>query len=558
MDRAGLWRIVALICIGAAAAFVAYNTLQPALPDYGMQTTNVTRRVRNDRVLSVTPNSPAARAGIKAGDTVSFGRTPYERTVNYLQTPGTPVSVVVNGARRAILVAPSQPFASELIGAFLVRLAFLAVAALLAWRRPDDPAARSLVLFLLCYGLLIGLQNTLMPSPVLSMFVQQTASTSLLLIGIAAAATFAAQFPSGIAQPVPRLLARVAQVLAAAGVALALVATFLFMDSENAVLVAYQAISWIFIVASALVVAILVVAYIAGAPSERQRRRWVFLMLGIGLAAVAIDIVVQATLGYSGAVDAAAGLFIGAVPFGLAYAILRYRVLDVGFVVNRALVYRAVSAIVVGIFVVVEALASQFIEQHSRAGSIAVQLAVALGLGFSIRAIHARVDRAVDRVLFRQRHLDEAAIEDFMHDAHYVTSADALIERCVSIAIRNGHATSAAVWLREPDGGYAAWESPAAGEAAVSENDPALVAMRARRIVAELHGLESRLPGALAFPMIVRGELLGALVCGNKEQGESYAPDEIASLRGMATAVGHGLDALRIRDLEERLRRLEA
>ena len=66
------------------------------------------------------------------------------------------------------------------------------------------------------------------------------------------------------------------------------------------------------------------------------------------------------------------------------------------------------------------------------------------------------------------------------------------------------------------------------------------------------------MPGAIAFPMIVRGELIGALVCSNKEQSEAYAPDEKEALRNMAAAVGHALDALRVRDLEERVRLLES
>ena len=399
------------------------------------------------------------------------------------------------------------------------------------------------MLFLLCFGLLIGLDNTVMATPLLSVIVLQMGSTILLLLGAGAAATFAANFPSGVAQPVPRALARIAQVLVAIGIALALLGTWL-ARSPSFVAASFNAIVWLFLAAVVLLFAILVLAYVQGAPSERQRRRWVFLMLALALLAVLIDIGVQITAGYSAVVDNASLLFIGAIPFGLAYVILRHRVIDVGFVINRAVVYAGVSIIIVGIFVVVETLASNFVERQSRAGSIALQLSVALVLGFSIRAIHSRVDRAVDRLLFRQRHLDEAAIADFTQDAHYITDAGVLLDRCVEVAIRHGHATEAGIWPRDYP--------------FVDENDPALVAMRARRVVPDLSATASGLPGAIAFPMIVRGELTGALVCGNKEQSEAYAPDEKEALRNMAAAVGHALDALRIRELEERVRLLES
>ncbi|MFY9720611.1 MAG: hypothetical protein WAK16_13315, partial [Candidatus Cybelea sp.] len=513
--KAAAWRVVALLVIAAAAVFVCYDTLLPVPPEYGLRTANQTMRpAQSQRVISVAPNSPGALAGIRVGDTISFGKTPFERAEASYSAPGSRISVVVNGSRTVSLLTPRPAYATILLVPLVIRLAFLAVAALLAWRRWEDSTARALVLFLLCYGLLIGLPNTVMPMPLLSVLVLQTASSLLLLVGTAAAATFAAEFPDGAAQPVPRALARITQVLTivAAGVTIAGTS---FAATEHTVALARTAVIWLFVASALLVIAILIVAYVQGAAWERQRRRWVFLMLGTGLVAIAIDITVQNTIGASEIVDDATLLLIGAIPFGLAYVILRHRVIDVGFVINRAVVYSAVSIIIVGIIVIVETLTSRFVEQHSRAGSMAVQLAVALILGFSIRFINARVEQAVDRVLFRQRHLDEAAIADFALDAQYVTDAGVVLERCVAMAMRYGHATEAGVWLRGSSGLYEPHNSSFRQSHSVDENDPALVAMRARRVVADIHALGSALPGVLAFPMIVRGELIGALVCGN-------------------------------------------
>lgn len=554
--NAYVWRSVTLFAIAAAVVFVCYDPFLPTLPDYGFGTANTAGPATlNARVISVSQNSPAARAGIRVGDTISFGATPLERAEARYAAPGTPVTVFVNG-KRVEIIAPQEPMPPALIVTLVIRLAFLAVAGLLAWRRPQDPASRALVIFLLCYGLLIGLPNTLMPTPLLSAIVFQTVTTALLMTGMGAAATFAAKFPSGVAQPLPGALARITQLISAVAVATAVIGTWL-ATSGPAVAIAYYTIVWLFIASAALVTAILIVAYAQGAPSERQRRRWVFLLLGAGLVAVAIDISVQNTAGYSEIVDNATLAVIGAIPFGLAYVILRHRVIDVGFVINRAVVYGIVSAIIVGIFMIVETLMSKYVEQHSRAGSMAVQLAVALILGFSIRFIHARIDRVVDSVLFRQRHLDEEAIREFTHDAHYITNGEVLLDRCVATSMKHAHATNAGVWLRDGSATYRARGSTFGSSAAIDENDPALVAMRARRVVADLHALGSTLPGALAFPMIVRGELVGALVCSGKELGEAYAPDETAALREMASATGHALDAMRIRELQERVAQLE-
>ncbi len=44
--------------------------------------------------------------------------------------------------------------------------------------------------------------------------------------------------------------------------------------------------------------------------------------------------------------------------------------------------------------------------------------------------------------------------------------------------------------------------------------------------------------------MISRGDLVGALVCGPKRDGEAYAPDESEALLALAHGVGTALDTL--------------
>jgi GAF domain-containing protein len=283
----------------------------------------------------------------------------------------------------------------------------------------------------------------------------------------------------------------------------------------------------------------------------------VFLLLGVGLTAVGIDLATIAFSSFNLVVDLGTLPFIAALPFGLAYVILRHRVIDVGFVLNRAVVYTVLSIIVVGVFVIVETLLGKYVENTSHVTSIAVQLAVALVLGFSIRYVHARVDRFVDNVLFRERHLAEAAIRTFAHEASYITDYDILLARCVKTVERYGKARGAGVWLA--DGPlYSARANTFAIAPSVDENDPALVAMRARRVSVHVRDCESALPGVLAFPMIVRGELLGILVCGQKLDDETYAPDEEDALASLAASVGHAVDAIEVRELRRRLEALTA
>jgi GAF domain-containing protein len=394
-----------------------------------------------------------------------------------------------------------------------------------------------------------------LPTPLLSLIVLFLINTVLLLLGTAAAAGFAARFPSGQAKPAPHRLAILAQLLAVAGAIALLVGVFL-TNSSRAVSILTAFILGDFGIIALLVVATLIVAYVLGEAEERQRRRWVFLLLGVALAAALVDLISWNTI-RSRAIDNVSLLAIGLLPFGLAYVILRHRVIDVGFVLNRAVVYTGVSVIIVAVFVIVETLLGKYVEQTSHAGSVAVQLVVALILGFSVRAIHSRVDRFVDAVLFRERHLAEAAIRFFAQDSSYITDRDVLLSRCVKTIERYAKARGAGIWTAQSPT-YRAAASTFESSPVVDENDPALVAMRARRVIVELRDTDSTLPGALAFPMIVRGELLGVLLCGAKADDETYAPDERDALASLASSVGHALDAIEVRELRRRLDELVA
>lgn len=553
--KLALLRGAALLSVLLGIAFACYQVTQPELPFYGIQTVVTANSPGTVTVTHVDAQSPAARAGLRAGDRIFYGNTELDRARILYATPGSHVDVIVDGSRHATLIAPPVQADAGLWIVFTIRLAFLFVAALLAWRRFDDSASRSLVAFLWCFGLTIGMRNNVMPEPQLSLVVQ-VISTLLLLFGTAAVASFAATFPSGVARPLPKALSRLASVIAIVAAAAAISPSFVATSAVQTAWLNFV-ILWGMALIAVLVVVILVVAYVQGAPAERQRRRWVFFFLGIGLAAVAVDLALLASVGYTWIVDVATLPFIAAVPFGLAYVILRHRVIDVGFVLNRAVVYAGVSIIIVGIFVVVETLLAKYVETTSHVTSTAVELAVALALGFSIRFVHARVDRFVDTVLFRDRHLAEQAIHDFAHDASYITDTSTLLARCITTVERNAHTRGAGVWVADGTS-YRAAASTFRMAPVVDENDPAIVAMRARRVTVHVRDCDSLLPGALAFPMIVRGELVGILVCGPKTDDETFAPDEQAALASLASSVGHALDAIEVRELRRRLEALTA
>jgi hypothetical protein len=220
-------------------------------------------------------------------------------------------------------------------------------------------------------------------------------------------------------------------------------------------------------------------------------------------------------------------------PLGLTYALLNRKLLDIGFALNRAAIFGAVSTFVVGCFVMLEWGLGEWLHDTNRTTNIVLTAALALGIGLSIRAVHRRLEHVIDNVFFKKRHEDEIALRTFAHEAGFISNAKTVLERTCKVIEKHTDATSSQILLQGADGNYGS----------VSEDDPAIVSLRAWHKSISLAGNGTALVGDVAFPMSARGELLGVLVLGEKRSHEVYAPDETDAILSVAHNVGLALSA---------------
>ncbi len=226
-------------------------------------------------------------------------------------------------------------------------------------------------------------------------------------------------------------------------------------------------------------------------------------------------------------------------PVGLTYALLSRRLLDIGFVLNQAAVFSGVSLVVVGLFMLAEWVLGNWFGRVSHMTNVEISAGLVLVLGFSVRAIHRRVDRVLDRAFFRKRHDDEMAIRSFAEEASSAVDADALVRGAMRILEAHADASFVGFAMDDGKGRYGA----------APDNDPAIAALLERRKAVDLHSLSTELQGEFAYPMIARGRLVGALVIGPKRSGESYAPDESNAIMQLAREVGGALHTLALAKL---------
>lgn len=508
-------------------------------------------------VTSLDPGQAADRAGIRPGDVIDMRA---QSTIVRMWLLAEPVAalpahltLVRNGRSFDTTVVPfgvSLRRRPDILVFFFATEWMLAFAALLAWRKPESYEIRLLSLILVIRAISSALSNFSAVSPPLYAFV--LGENVLTDVSIALWALFCGCFARPLSAP-----RRIAQMLCIAGAAISAAITVAMLAGE--LTLAFSADAYLHMYGGrselwhlpnhASVVAAIVCSVMAIAASrgeERQRSIWALTPLGLLFASNAVtSIAVGMAVSYGALVlwIALRNLFIFVCPIGLTYAALGRRLLDVGFVLNRALIFGIVSLIVVSIFLLVEWGASEWIVGTNHAAGTAFSMVVALVLGFSMRFIHQHVDRFVDGVFFRKRHEDEAALRRFAREASYITDRDTLIDRAIGEVREHAYAATVALLVADGSGRYVPADGSSDGTS-VSENDRALVALRTWHKPVDLETIDTVVPGEYAFPMISRGQLVGALVCGPKADGESYAPDESNALAELAHGVGTALDLL--------------
>ncbi len=506
--------------------------------------------------LALTPGSAAQRAGLRTGDVLDAASlTPAERFRLWSQSPmaGVPQRFPVrrDGNVRTIFVIPDhEPIDWALSLAIAAGFWSAICAIVLLIRRPESGAVQLLVLYLLLVRLSIQMcpANWVTPYPA-----ADAANAALNLIaptGWALLATYASRFARS--DRVVRALAIISYALAAylavIGVVSVIGAWFAWVDPLGAPFVG----SSYLIAQLAYLVAPLACALLVIARTRREERSRLIWLL---TPTVVIYLVYQSyttwsflPLTQSDAFTTVALVVQLLAPLGMTYAMLNRRLLDVGFALNRAAVFAVVSTIVVGAFVLAEWAASEWLVSASHVANVIIGGLVALALGLSMRFIHKYVDRFVDRVFFRKRHEDEAALRRFAHESAYVTDRYALLQRAAGEVRDHTDAIDVAILVFDRDGAYRSYVATD-GAIELGENDPAVLALRAWHKVVDLHDVsQSDLRGELAFPMVSRGVLTGILVCGAKRNGEAYAPDESSAIFALAHGVGAALDILSHRD----------
>ena len=150
-----------------------------------------------------------------------------------------------------------------------------------------------------------------------------------------------------------------------------------------------------------LAAASLLVRFRRGGPVERQQLKWFVLAAALASATVLVDVLGAPVSGpVWSVVDA---LSFALLPVAMGIAVLRYRLYEIDRIVSRTVSYGLLTAVLVGLYLVVVALLRPLLEPLTGSSTLAVAastLAVAAAFNPARRRLQAAVDRRFDRARY--------------------------------------------------------------------------------------------------------------------------------------------------------------
>jgi hypothetical protein len=296
--------------------------------------------------------------------------------------------------------------------------------------------------------------------------------------------------------------------------------------------------------------------WLRSAPAERKR--YVVMLIALPLTFLPTVIILLFSLLVSFNIDSNSPLVwmanVSRVcgPLLFAYAVLRHKILDLGFAINRALVFGVVSILVLIASGLLEWVSEHFIHVQGRDKNALLDAGFALAVFLTFHRVWSFVENRVESLLFHKWHSNEAALKRFVKEAAFIGKSRALSTSFMSELVRFSGGAHCALYLRGDNRNYALAEGSLSDRLPeIDADDPALVTLRANRESVELDETRSTLPAALALPMMLRDDLSGLVLMDDKPSGEGYRPDEIDVLGWAAHQIGLDLHTLQVAQLEQ-------
>ena len=435
---------------------------------------------------------------------------------------GDPPEAIQAGLEQLGLSVGFYATYSLALGAFF-SLGCLVVAAVIFWRRSDDGMA-------LLVSLMLALLGTVNMQSMEALAEMHPAWTLPILLSIYFASAcfvlFLFLFPDG--RFVPRW-ARIPALVWSIGLLSMLILLEFYPDAGA--LSEWAGLTFVGGTVAGAVAQIYRYVRVS-APEHRQQTKWVVFgtvaaIMGAGVASWLPTLFPSFTQpGLPALLSDLVGSTVVTVsllliPLTIGIAILRHRLWDIDLIINRTVVYGALSAIVIGLYVLVVGGLGALLQVR---GNLAVSLVAAGLVAVLFAPLRDRLQRSVNRLMYGERDDPYAALSRLGQRLEVTLAPDAVLPAVTRTVTETLKLPYAAIEVRRDGSSF---------EVAATVGKPVSEPLR--------------------LPLTYGGETVGRLVLGRRAGEKEFSPADRRLLEALVRQIGAAVHAVRLTDEALRL-----
>jgi serine phosphatase RsbU (regulator of sigma subunit) len=245
------------------------------------------------------------------------------------------------------------------------------------------------------------------------------------------------------------------------------------------------------------------------------------------------------------------------IPVSFAFAILKYRLMEIDLIIKKTMVYGLLTAFVVVAYLVLVGGIGTLVVQSTGVENQTVTVVSTLAIAALLIPVRNRLQRVLERTVFRRKFDFAAALGSIGAQITSVRDPDALLRRIAEITQQALQCRAVAIFVKEPGEPFAPAATIGVSEEAAEKTrlswpSEMLAALPVAFETGVLPEMESaklrRMVGVYVVQARAKDEAVALIVVGSKLTGEAFDAEDTEFLRSVA---GHVTDALAVRRSEK-------
>ena len=314
-------------------------------------------------------------------------------------------------------------------------------------------------------------------------------------------------------------------------------------------------------------------------PNRRIQLRPILLGIAVGLSSILFISIMSGIDPFAiflNPVLVSPILFIIAVPLAFGYSIFRYGLMDLDLIIQRSLIYGAVTATLAAIYVsFVFGIGSVLGVLMGKSDSKILSAVAFVVIAFVFDPVKRRVQESIDKIFYRERRDYQKALLEFSQELPRQMNLQQILSSVVQRISNTMHVEKVAVLVFNPDKECIYVNHNIAAEfCSFTESPDGFIALLRETKTPQSFALLEEEPDTvsinesdrtkiiqsgivLSIPMVLKDRFIGAMNVGPKLSGKIYSQEDIDLLSTVASQAAIAIENARLHRSEIEKQKIE-